>query len=181
MQYNKAPSIVYTDPKRFAVNVHAAAKITVVFDSDIDKLSIPNNVHLYNESGRPIEIRFSYKDKALVITPCEALSSEETYRVVIHGDNNPNGAAHDGIQSITGTYMLGDYDFVFTTRNHLDSLEAVIDGAPNNLTINTQPEFKYNVSNITGAKSDIIEIQLSKSKVFDSIIWTGTAYSRKRR
>ena len=174
MQYNKAPSIVYTDPKRFATNIHVAAKITVVFDSDIDKDSISNNTHLYNESGRPVEIRCSYNNKTLIITPREKLSSEETYRAVIHGDNNPGGTTHDGIQSIVGTYMIGDYDFVFTTKNELNSLECVVNGVPNDVVINTQPVFKFNIARLTGAESVIIEIQLSKSKLFDSIIWTGT-------
>jgi hypothetical protein len=174
MQYNQNPSVIHTDPKRFATNVHVAAKITIGFDSDIEKTSIAGNIHLYNSAGKPIEVRCSYREKVVTVTPREKLSSEETYRVVVQGDNNPAGSIRRGIHSIIGTYMQGDYEFVFTTKNQLDSLENIVDGYPHDIVINVQPEFRYHIAELTGAETAVVEIQLSKTKVFDNVLWTGT-------
>lgn len=170
MIYNKNPSIIQTSPKNHQTDVPLNAQIYILFDTDIDELSLINNIYMYDYNGTEIEIKYKYFERLLTIVPTKLLNVLETYNILIQSDGNIS-SSNKSIRSVIGTYMLENYNFVFTTKDSSISSTIISNGIPNNVILNSQPVFKYTVNNLI-SEDIIVEIQLSKTEVFDNLIWS---------
>lgn len=176
MQYNKGPYIVNTVPKANANGHPVDQGIEVVFDKDIDKTTISGNVLLIDGAGNAIECRYQYTNKVLTIVPRENLSQGKSYTVIVHGDNNPNDAtAPKGITSVTGTSMLGDYRFSFTTITAKLQAERLFGLTPNGIVLNEIPTLKGESTTETINPTKVVHIEISNSNTFEDglLVWSG--------
>ena len=176
MQYNKGPSIISTLPKANSNGFPVDGHIVVTFDKDISKASIAGNVVLLDRSGTALECRYQYINREITIIPREGLRPGSTYTVIIHGDMNPNNATgNKGIISPTGSAMLGNYQFAFTTIASTMRGEEIVGLSPNGMVFDKIPELKGQTTHDTINPTQSVQIQISSSNTFESglIIWDG--------
>lgn len=175
MQYFKqGPSIIETYPTNHAISIAVDTAIKITFDSDVSKSSIAGNVFLYDHNGKQIDCRITYSERVLTLTPKSNLDGNGSFKVIVKGDNDPeNASAPKGITNPLSYPMLGDYEFTFATFSHELALENIINGTPNSVMIDEQPNLKFDVTKTTGNLVEKVRIQISQSNIFDVIEWEG--------
>lgn len=175
MQYIKqGPSVIETYPINHGISIPVSAEIRILFSSDLSKSSIAGNVFLYDHNGRQIDCRITYVDKRLTLSPRANLDGNESFKVIVKGDNDPeNPSSPKGVTNPLGYPMLGDYVFTFATFSQSLALEDVINGAPNNIVVDEQPILKFDVTSVTGNAVEKVRLQISESNTFDIIEWEG--------
>ena len=175
MRFNKGPAVISTFPTNYALSIPVDVEITVEFNMDIFKTSIAGSVHVSNRLGDKVDCRISYSERVLTITPRLPLPGENSYRVIINGDNDPmNPSSFKGITNPLGDAMLGDYIFSFTTFSDTLSTEEIINGSPNNIIITEQPVIQADITTKSDNVIISVDVEISDSNTFDDLLWSGT-------
>lgn len=176
MRYDKGPSVVRTSPAHHDLNVDNNSTIKIWFDKDIAKSSLAGNININNRAGEQVDCKYRYANRIVEIELVEPLKHNETYRVVINGDNDPdNPSSHKGVTSPVGTSMLGDYEFTFTTFAPAMEAEIIYNLTPNNIVLDCPPTLKGDFTTKTINAVSGINIEIGTSNTFEAatIIWSG--------
>ena len=171
MQYNKGPNVIETNPSNYSTDVAIDIQITVRMDADVSKTSITGNVHLYDKNGKEVDIRLSYSNRTITISPRDVLQGSSTYRLLLQGDNDPESTTNKkGLCTPLNDYMLGDYSINFSTYSNDNRIEEIINGTPNNIMIVSQPVIKFDVTSNTTNPVVSTQVQISYTNTFEKIL-----------
>lgn len=164
---NRYPFVVTTSPASYATNIPTNTTITVEFNIDLDTRKLSNYVLLVDKRGVTVPCTVTYRTKILTIQPTEDLLPNQTYTVTLKGDSNLEDGVKEGIASIVGDNMQGDFTFNFSTEFEERLLPPLVLYPPNESIVAAQPTFKWENEN----EDARFEFQLSKSKTFSTLIY----------
>lgn len=157
--------VMKTHPLHLSENVPLDVVIEVLFVADLNRqLLKQDHVILFHVSEkRNIPIHFKYQNRVLKIKPLEKLDPLTHYQVKLVGGEK-------GIQDIVGRTLDESYMFEFYTRDS-EKVKAPIMTSPTNYSeVSSDVVFEWTES----ANAEKYELQVSKSKTFQTIVWPNT-------
>lgn len=159
----REPQVLATSPSNYEVQVPTNASLTVDFSIDLDNRYIEDHVYLTDSRGVHIDARVVYKKKRITVTPNAPLEAGKSYQLVLVGDSDLTDNVAQGIRSILGDPMPGNFTVNFTTDGEA-ALEAPTLLTPAYGSVNrVNPVFSWEPVE----HAEHYQIRISKSNRFD--------------
>lgn len=161
------PTIVSTSPINYETDVVVNSALSLTFNIDLDSRYIDDYIYLVDAQGEKVKIQTTYQSKKIIVTPLASLLKNATYTLTAVGDSDTTDAKKEGVRSIIGDCMNGNYSVTFSTEIE-ETLDApTILFPPNGSVIKEQPTFKWESINAT----DQFLFELSTSKAFSALVY----------
>lgn len=159
--------VLETSPSNYATEVATTISITVTFNIDLDSRYIKDYVYLTDARGVHIESRVVYKRKTITVTPLNPLDPGKTYQLFIIGDADLTDNKPEGVRSIVGDPMPGNFILTFTTDGEaaIEPPGLILPGYGSVMRQN--PIFSWEP--VDGAVG--YNIRISKSNRFDVLVF----------
>lgn len=167
MAYTAAfePKVIRTYPRNLAVEIPAKAEIKIDFNTDLDRDYVSDYIQVFNSQGQRLSGITLYDERSVTFKADSPFGDYQTIKVLVIGDDL--SGTENGIRSVLGERMRGDYLFTFTTQA-VENLPAPSLIQPVNQSI-IQREPVFNWSAVTGAES--YQIEVSTSNTLNPVIW----------
>lgn len=167
MAYTAAfePKVIRTYPRNLAKDIPNNAKITVDFNTDLDRDYVDQHFHVYDADGARIKGTTTYNERSIVFTPDKPFASLQTVRVKIIGDDL--SGKDIGIRSVLAERMRGDFHISFTILATPLLAAPVLLSPIDQSVIRRDPTFKW--ERVTNAHH--YQMQVSVSNTFNPILW----------
>lgn len=157
------------NPGNFKTNINTNTDISVLFNSDLNIVSIIDNFIVLKDSSfkydsgeikvsdfETVEGNITYKDKTVFFTPFNQLDSNCRYIIYI---------AKNGIIDVLGNTMLVDYISYFSTEAYASLGDCKVVYPENNKTLSILDRISLSELN-----TEKYLIQISKIKTFDNLV-----------
>lgn len=155
--------ITMTYPEHNTINIKTDITIEVMFNRDVNQMTIPGNFNLYKKVGEeyiPVAGDMEYQQKKLTFVP-KFLEPNTEYQYRILSD----------MADVFGNTIGINESFNFVTKNEI-RLEKVVIVSPNdNIVYFSVPSIDW--TSMDGATN--YEIEISTSTDFSTLIWNTTA------
>jgi hypothetical protein len=167
MTYTAAfePKVIRTYPRNLAREIPAKANIVIDFSTDLDRDYIDPYIQVFDADGKRISGVVSYNERSVTFTPGVPFTSFATVRVLVVGDDLSGKG--EGIRSVLGERMRGNFDFSFTVAQVAQLPAPELMYPADQSIIDKQPVFDWNP--ISGAAKYHIEV--SQSNTMSPVLW----------
>jgi len=159
--------VLETSPGNYATEVATTASITVTFNIDLDSRYIQDYVYLTDARGVHIDSRIVYKRKTITVTPLNPLDPGKTYQLFVIGDSDLTDNKANGIRSIVGDPMPGNFILTFTTDGEVAIEPPTLTLPGYGSVMRQNPIFAWEP--VDGAVG--YNIRISKSNRFDVLVF----------
>lgn len=159
------PKVIRSYPRNLAKEVPVKAEIKVDFNTDLDRDYIEPYVQVFDPNGNRLKGTVEYNERSITFKADSPFPSYSTIKVILVGDDL--SGKNEGIRSVLGERMRGNYHFSFSTQAVPQLPAPVLKYPADQSVINKEPVFDW--QSVTGAMHYHIEI--STSNTMSPIFW----------